>query len=203
MIFFSLFTISVFSPLLLIWSCIFYTSYQCHVWIHILSVLIFLFLLVSMFHILSKSLILVFLMEIFTLFSGLSCLPFFCQHSASYLVSLWNSQELQFSRSSPEILQCLTYSLFFPWEVIKYFIKMQKPCKDWKRVGQNIQLSILWKNRHFPYQLHWDLAARDHLQEGLWCWTLFLFVLRPWTHKPFSQNCGEYCLILMLLILQR
>lgn len=135
--------------MLLIWSCIFYTSYQCHVWIHILSVLIFLLLLVSMFHFLSKTLILLFLMQKFPPFSGLSCLPFFCQHSASCLVSLWNSQELQFSRNSPEVLQWLTYSLLFPPEVTKCFIKMQEPCKNWKRVGQDIQLSIHVKTGMF------------------------------------------------------
>lgn len=117
-----------------------------------LSVL-YILLPVPVFQILSKTLTLVFLMQKFVLFSvqiwRQRCqhfyLPFCCQLSAFYLGSLWSSQELhKFSFCSDAYPKSILLS---PPKVIKCFIKMQEPCKDWKWVGQDIQLSIPCKNR--------------------------------------------------------
>lgn len=123
-------------------------------------VLILIFLLVLVFQILSKTLTLVFLMQTFVLFSvqiwRQGCqhfyLPFCCQLSVFYLDSLCSSQELhKFSFCSDAYPKSILLS---PPKVIKCFIKMQEPCKDWKWVGQDKVLNSPSHARAAYFQFH-------------------------------------------------
>lgn len=104
----------------------------------------------------------------------------------------WTGFTVKFPRTTHKFFfrsdACLTYILLSPPKVMKCFIKMQEPCKDWKWVGQDKIFNSPSHARagYFPHCLHWDLTTREYLQQCLFQ-TLFLLVLRLWAWTLFLE----------------